>query len=209
MALRDLSLEERKRRRSVFINIPFDSRYEKLFLTVISGLVGLGLTPRCALELPASTDRLRRIFTLLEQCGSSIHDLSRVQLSRRHPRCPRFNMPFEAGLATALVLQNKSHERFVFESVPYRLQKSLSDLNGADPLIHRDTVKGLLRGLMDAYKRERKEPTFEELFGLYRLVRRQAQTIHGKYGSLFTRTAFQEIVVSANISREILAAGRS
>jgi hypothetical protein len=56
------------------------------------------LLPRSALEIPGPTRRLDRILELISACRYSFHDLSRVQLSRG---APRFNMPFEAGLAVA------------------------------------------------------------------------------------------------------------
>ena len=36
----------------VFINVPFDDDYENTFLALIASLVGLGLNPRCVLEVP-------------------------------------------------------------------------------------------------------------------------------------------------------------
>ncbi len=54
----------------VFINVPFDPQHEKLFLALLSGLVGLGLNPRCVLEVPATTDRLRRIYKLVRKTAS-------------------------------------------------------------------------------------------------------------------------------------------
>lgn len=113
--------------KDVFLNVPFDRKYEPLYLALIAGLSGLGLTPRCVLEVPAGArNRLERLFFLLRSCGASIHDLSRVELSREAPRCPRFNMPFELGLAAALAFSQRQHQWFVFESRPYRLQKSLA-----------------------------------------------------------------------------------
>ncbi len=64
-------------------------------------------------------------------------------------------MPFELGLAVACSMINvRSHDWFVFESVPRRLSKSLSDLSGIDPYIHRGTVVGVLRELCNAFSRE-------------------------------------------------------
>ena len=88
----------------VFINCPFDKDYEELFLALIAGLTGLGLTPRCVLEIPPTPESLERLFELIERCAFSVHDLSRVELSLHRPRVPRFNMPFELGLAVALSL---------------------------------------------------------------------------------------------------------
>ncbi|MBI5816057.1 MAG: hypothetical protein HZB29_10680 [Nitrospinae bacterium] len=100
----------------VFINIPYDARYERLYLALISGLTALGLTPRCTLEVPPDKDRLKRIFHLINKCKYSIHDLSRVQLSGKKERLPRFNMPFEAGLSAALMLNKSKHSSRILES---------------------------------------------------------------------------------------------
>src|SRR3990172_584065 len=89
---------------SVFINCPFDDGYERLFLALVSALTGLGLVPRSVLEVHGTTDRLRRLYGLIDQCEASVHDLSFVTLSANRPRVPRFNMPFELGLAAAVAL---------------------------------------------------------------------------------------------------------
>src|SRR5206468_1185611 len=73
--------------------------------------------------------RLERIVRLLRNCRSSFHDLSRVSLDRNPPVTPRFNMPFELGLAVS-PRRSRAHEWFVFEERRHRLMKSLSDLNG-------------------------------------------------------------------------------
>jgi hypothetical protein len=79
----------------VFINVPFDAKYENTFLALIASLVGLGLNPRCVLEVPPGIDRLRRLYSLILSCPFSLHDLSRGQVGRTGPfRVPRFNMPF-------------------------------------------------------------------------------------------------------------------
>src|SRR6185295_10176914 len=115
--------------KSVFLNVPFDEEYSPLFLALIAGLAALGRTPRCVLEVPSGgRNRLERIFGLIASCGASIHDLSRVTLSD-HLNVPRFNMPFELGIAYSLS-QLKPHSFFVFEEKAFRLQASLSDLSG-------------------------------------------------------------------------------
>ena len=117
----------------VFINIPFDAKYERQFLALIAGIVGLGLNPRSVLEIPPSHDRLTGLLEIIRQCPNSIHDLSRVELSRgRALRVPRFNMPFELGLAVGIVLGQGSHEWRLLETVPHRLNHSLSDVDGYD-----------------------------------------------------------------------------
>src|ERR1700733_10892466 len=79
--------QKRAERYSVFLNIPYDSAFENLYLAYIAGLSAFGLIPRATLEIPTSQRRLERILKLLQQCAYSIHDLSRVQLDAKLPRC--------------------------------------------------------------------------------------------------------------------------
>src|SRR5271157_2636986 len=87
---------------NVFLNIPYDPGFESLYLAFIAGLCGFGLIPRAVLQIPGSKRRLDRILSLIRRCKISFHDLSRVELDRNRPPTPRFNMPFELGLAVAL-----------------------------------------------------------------------------------------------------------
>src|ERR1035441_3521420 len=118
---------------AVFINIPYDRAFERLYLAYITGLSALGLVPRATLSISGGKRRLSRILDLIGSCRYSIHDLSRVQLDRTAPRTPRFNMPFELGLAVAWSEINPNeHTWFVCETKERRALKSLSDLNGTD-----------------------------------------------------------------------------
>ena len=81
--------------KSVFLNIPYDEKFRRLYLAYISGLAHFGLRPRAALEVPGGQNRMDKIFDLIRSCPYSIHDLSLVQLDRTPPATPRFNMPFE------------------------------------------------------------------------------------------------------------------
>jgi hypothetical protein len=85
----------------VFLNIPYDKKFENLCLAYISGVSAFGLSARATLEIPGDARRLDRIFQLMQGCEYSVHDLSRVELDRRRPRTPRFNMPFELGMSVA------------------------------------------------------------------------------------------------------------
>lgn len=117
---------------SVFLNVPFDERYSPLVIALVAGLAALGRDPHCVLEVPSGgRNRLDRIYDLIAACGSSLHDLSWVALSSPL-RVPRFNMPFELGVAYAIARQHP-HSFFVLEARSHRLQVSLSDLNGHDP----------------------------------------------------------------------------
>jgi hypothetical protein len=50
---------------SVFLNIPYDSAFENLYLAYIAGVSSFGLKPRAALEIPSSERRLDRILELI------------------------------------------------------------------------------------------------------------------------------------------------
>ncbi|MGH2626137.1 MAG: hypothetical protein ACRDHY_05750 [Anaerolineales bacterium] len=91
--------------------------------------VRLRAPPRATLEIPSPARRLDRILELIAACRYSFHDLSRVQLSGG---APRFNMPFEVGLAVATARWRPAHQWFLLEARPYRLQQTLSDLGGTD-----------------------------------------------------------------------------
>ncbi len=43
--------------RSVFLDVPFDARYEPLFVGLVAAVTALGRIPRCVLEIQPSKDR--------------------------------------------------------------------------------------------------------------------------------------------------------
>ena len=114
---------------NVFLNVPFDSGYEKLFVALIATIVAARLTPRCAVEVSDRGEgRRRRIIELIQSCPLSIHDLSRAG------QPARFNMPFELGIAEVL-RHRHGHQFIVLESKARRLERTLSDLRDNGPLI--------------------------------------------------------------------------
>jgi hypothetical protein len=193
-------MRKRVRQESAFLNIPYDQRYESLYLAFIAGLCAFGLTPRATIEIPSTKRRLERIIELIRRCEYSFHDLSRVQLDSHSPATPRFNMPFELGLAVDWAIgANSGHEWFVFESKAHRLEKSLSDLNGTDPHVHDGTALGVLRGLTNVLTRTSHRPDLAELDAIYRDLRGKAREMKLKLGggSLFEARPFQDLAVMA------------
>jgi hypothetical protein len=182
---------------AVFLNIPYDERFRRLYLAYIVGLTELGLQPRATLGIPGGERRLDRIFALIQSCRYSIHDLSRVELDRNHPPTPRFNMPFELGLTIAWEKLNPSrHTWFVCESRVRRVQKSLSDLDGSDANIHGGTVEGVMRELCNAFVRRRgPRPTVPEMMHNYRRVVRQLEDVLANAGanSVFEARVFEDL----------------
>lgn len=165
-----------------------------MFLAFIAGLCGFGLRPRATLEIPGPTRRLDRILDLMSACGYSFHDLSRVQLSGG---APRFNMPFEVGLAIATARWRPAHQWFLFEARPFRVQRTLSDLSGTDAYIHGEGPRRLLIALSNALVRATKQPTPDELNQIYRFLRDESHDIRRSYGTLFGARAFSHLVVAA------------
>jgi len=190
---------------AVFLNIPYDAGFRRLYLAYIVGLIHLGLEPRVTLGIPNGARRLDKILELIKSCRYSIHDLSRVQLDRKHPRTPRFNMPFELGLAVALAKQNGTgHQWYVFESMNRRAQKSISDLNGTDPNIHDGLVEGVMRELCNAFVRSGLRPTVPAMMHTYRVLSRQVRTLQASVasGDLFQARLFADLCIAAKAAIE-------
>lgn len=186
---------------AVFLNVPYDDRFRSLYLAYIAGLVHLGLEPRVTLGLPSGTRRLDKISALIESCRYSIHDLSWVGLDRNPPYAtPRFNMPFELGLAVEWQRLNPvRHTWFVFEEKPYRILKSLSDLNGSDPQIHAGRVSDVMRELRNIFRRTRNQPTVPEMMSTFHTISRRSRSILAAAGAtdLFEARIFEDLCYEA------------
>jgi len=190
----------------VFLNVPYDKKFEKLFLAYISGIAAFGFAPRATLEIRKSSDRLDKILSLIQDCQYSIHDLSRVELDQRAPRTPRFNMPFELGLSVACgrLTKNRRYQWFVCEAVNHRLQKSLSDLNGIDPRIHHGRVGDVFVELRNMFVRPVRQPSVQEMWAIFRDLRKSLPRILNQAGaqSLFTPSVFRELCFVAGESAD-------
>lgn len=186
---------------AVFVNIPYDERFRRLYLAYIVGLTHLGLEPRATLGISGTERRLDRILALIQSCRYSIHDLSRVQLDRTPPCTPRFNMPFELGLTVTWAKLNPAqHSWFVFEARPRRVQKSLSDLDGSDPNIHDGTVEGVMREICNAFVRSRAaRPAVPEMMRTYRGLSSKLNEIIAAAGarSVFEARIFDDLCFAA------------
>src|SRR5579859_7291741 len=189
----------RNSRTEVFLNVPYDNRFDKLFLAYIAGLSAYRMVPRATLEITDSSRRLEKILTLERRCKYSIHDMSRVQLDRNKPRTPRFNMPFELGLCVADANRKGRQKQnwFVLEAESHRLNKSLSDLDGTDPRIHGNTVLGVLSSLGNLFRLPGRQPTVPQMMKIYRVLRKDQPLILKKAGSTtFIRKGFLQTFAS-------------
>jgi hypothetical protein len=185
----------------VFLNIPYDSRFERLYLAYITALSAISFLPQATLGIGGNR-RLDRIASLIESCSFSIHDLSRVQLDRNPPRTPRFNMPLELGLAVGWARSHPDHKWFVFESMSRRLSKSMSDLDGTDPYVHDGTVSGVMREVCNAFVSPN-QPSVPQMMKMYRDLRRGVpKTMHNAgTRSMFTARVFSDLCLAAAVLR--------
>ncbi len=201
-----MTSDRRVRRRAAFLNVPYDRDFTDLFLAYIAGLASHGLTPRATLEVPGGARRLDRIIDLIRECRYSFHDLSRVELDTATPATPsatpRFNMPFELGLAVASDrLAPRQHTWFVMESEPRRLLKSLSDLAGMDAYVHDGSSEGIFREIGNALVRTARQPAVQDLRIVHESLRALVREIIDRTAakSVFEARAFRQLVVEASM----------
>jgi hypothetical protein len=183
----------------VFINLPFDSHYEPLFLAMTAGLVSLGLNPRSVVQIAGSTDRLRRLVEIIQECPFSIHDLSRVQRSGKGSfRVPRFNMPFEMGLAAAVSMTASGTTRQwrVIEAVRHRIGHSCSDVDGYNAEIQGGTVGGMFEALSNIVPDLPKAPLthIDDILWVYRRLRKFRK---GLPANICATSPFKRLVLTA------------
>lgn len=194
----------RTEKANVFLNIPYDERFERLLFAYIAGISAFGFVPRATLEIPFSQRRLERIISLIAASRYSVHDLSRVELDRHAPCTPRFNMPFELGLTVGL--GNADHSWIVCETVRRRINKSLSDLDGTDVYVHGGTVRGVFRELCNAFVRNRRQPSVEQMMQIYRILRSKSASILRSAGARdpFNARVFRDLCVLASATADSL-----
>ena len=200
-------MASRKRIESVFLNIPYDNEFEDLYVAYIVGLTQLGLRVKASLAVP-NQGRLETIIGLIVKSDYSIHDLSRIEISKG---IPRFNMPVELGLALYRShATNGRHWVYVFESKPYRAQKTTSDINGIDPQIHHGTPKGVMAGLRNILRQPGDVTTVPEMLISYDAVKRKLPELRRNAGgkSLFEASVFHDLMLAASVESQKLIARR-
>lgn len=121
-----------------------------------------GFAARLAVEDTGARElRLDKIVRIIRDSRYSIHDISRVELGES--KLPRFNMPFEAGLAMGAIrfeperADGQSRDFLLLDAVPYRDKMTLSDLAGQDPKTHNNETSKIIsavRAFLAAKARE-------------------------------------------------------
>lgn len=109
-------------------------------------------------------------------------------------------MPFELGLTVGL---DKARQRgrawAVCESRMYRVQKSLSDLNGTDPYIHDGTIRGVFRECSSIFVGSERQPSAQQMMSIYRTLRGKLTRILHAAGqdSPFNARVFRDLCLLA------------
>lgn len=136
---------------NVFINCPFDEKYNGLFNSIIFCIFDCGFIARCTKEQPEGI-RLDRIYNIISECKYGIHDISRTELDSLN-NLPRFNMPFELGifLATKNFGDEKQQDKkcLILDKELYRYQQFFSDILGLDPKAHDDDPSEAIKRVRD------------------------------------------------------------
>ncbi len=143
----------RRTAEGVFINVPFDTQYLKLFHALVFTVHECGFVARCALEGDDGSEiRLEKLYRIIRDCPLGIHDLSRVTLDSMN-RLPRFNMPLELGLFLGAKRYGSRAQRrkscLILERERYRYQKFCSDLAGQDIRGHENNVAVAIGAVRD------------------------------------------------------------
>ncbi|MFD1615633.1 hypothetical protein [Gelatiniphilus marinus] len=83
--------------KNIFINCPFDDKYKTLLKAIVFCIVYLNYKPLLSETNNSADSRVDGIINLISNSKYSIHDLSRLEASKKN-ELARFNMPFELGM---------------------------------------------------------------------------------------------------------------
>jgi hypothetical protein len=138
---------------SVFLNVPFDSRFKRIFDSLVFAVHDCGFTARSALEVEDSGQaRVDKILDIIDQSKFGIHDISRAGLDRV-TKLARFNMPLELGffLGAKRYGSTKHQQKrcLVLDREKYRYRNFCSDISGQDIRAHRDEPRDAIRAVRD------------------------------------------------------------
>jgi hypothetical protein len=137
----------------VFINCPFDRRYQKFFDALVFAIIRCGFVARCAREIDdGGGTRIDKIMNLIEECPYGIHDISRTELDTKS-RLPRFNMPLELGIFLGAKRYGSDVQKkklcLILNRDSFRYQRFISDISGHDIHSHELDIPKLITHVRD------------------------------------------------------------
>lgn len=165
---------------SVFLNVPFDRRYARLFDALVFAVHDCGFAARSALEVEDSGQaRVDKILDIIKQSKFGVHDISRAGLDR-NTGLARFNMPLELGFFLGAKRYGSARDRqkrcLVLDRERYRYRNFCSDISGQDIRAHGDKPRDAIRALRDwlsSHRTSIQMPGGKAIFGRYELFRAQ------------------------------------
>ena len=170
---------------SVFLNVPFDKSYKRLFEAAIFAVHDCGFIARSDNEdEDSSTLRVEKIYELIRESKYGIHDISRVTLDHKD-RLPRFNMPLELGIWLGAKRYGKKRDRskraLILDKIDHRYQKFCSDISGQDVRSHNNDPTIVVRRVRNWLRNspDYKDETFpgpEKMVARYERFRAQLST---------------------------------
>lgn len=173
---------------NVFINCPFDDAYLPLFEALIFTIYACQFRPRSALEVDdGSQTRLEKIYQIIGECRYGVHDLSRTVLNPE-TGLPRFNMPLELGIFLGAKRYGDDAQRqkraLLLDREPFRYQRCISDLAGADIQSHGNDPDVAIRALRNwlANVSRRQLPGHAQLLRLHQAFREELPAIAAGLG---------------------------
>lgn len=133
--------------KNVFINCPFDDPFKPILKALIFTIIYFKYQPRLSLEQSDSGKvRLMKILECIQESKYGIHDLSRIQASKKNEFF-RFNMPFELGADFGCKFYSSRHKDksfLVLSKEKYDYMKAISDLNGIDIKYHKNEAENII-----------------------------------------------------------------
>lgn len=174
---------------SVFLNVPFDRKYQRLFNALVFAVHDCGCIARSALEVEDSGDaRVDKILEIIEQSKFGIHDISRAGVDHV-TKLARFNMPLELGFFLgAKRYGSKRHAQkrcLILDRDKFRYRSFCSDLSGQDIRAHNDQPRDAIRAVRDWLSSHRRgvqmpggKAIFERYEGFCAQMPAQARDVH-------------------------------
>lgn len=137
----------------MFINCPFDDRYQPLLYALVFAVHDCGFQARSAQEIDdAGLVRIEKLYGLIRDCRFGIHDISRTELDPDNG-LPRFNMPLELGLFLGATKfgagKQKQKLSLVLDTEKFRFQKYMSDISGQDVKAHEEKPAKAIKRVRD------------------------------------------------------------
>lgn len=88
------------------------------------------------------------------------------------------------------------------------MNKSLSDVDGTDPKIHGGTIRGVMSGLCNIFRRPGRQPTVPQMMRIYKGLRKNQAAILKEAGSktLYTKRVFTDLCVMASSEADRIVA---